>query len=249
MLKLMTLVKASPTFDHAGFRDYWAGRYLPSILAAPEARGIVRIVHNHAVPLHIRDDDQISEGGWAGVSETWFQNRTDADAFLASSHVHAAEASHAQMMPEISHLLCSELPTWDHGLERASVKMIAFFLPSATMTREQSQHYWTHEHVRVGTTLNDPTPYAPRYVQNHTLPDFHAEKPEYDFAGAPELWFKSEEAARRMFFEAKNLDLLAEDEAKFSDRSTTVMLVTDEQEVYVKEQSASATPAEIERLA
>src|SRR3546814_8023404 len=69
------------------------------------------------------------------------------------------------------------------------------------MTREQSQHYWTHEHVRVGTTLNDPTPYAPRYVQNHTLPDFHAEKPEYDFAGAPELWFKSEEAARRMFFE------------------------------------------------
>src|SRR3546814_9774088 len=90
---LMTLVKASPTFDHAGFRDYWAGRYLPSILAAPEARGIVRIVHNHAVPLHIRDDDQISEGGWAGVSETWFQNRTDADAFLASSHVPAAEAS------------------------------------------------------------------------------------------------------------------------------------------------------------
>src|SRR3546814_4468396 len=91
------------------------------------------------------------------------------------------------MMPEISHLLCSELPTWDHGLERASVKMIAFFLPSATMTREQSQHYWTHEHVRVGTTLNDPTPYAPRYVQNHTLPDFHAEKHEYDFAGAPEI--------------------------------------------------------------
>src|SRR3546814_16850785 len=81
------------------------------------------------------------------------------------------------MMPEISHLLCSELPTWDHGLERASVKMIAFFLPSATMTREQSQHYWTHEHVRVGTTLNDPTPYAPRYVQNHTLTDFHHEKP------------------------------------------------------------------------
>src|SRR3546814_15713858 len=85
MLKLMTLVKASPTFDHAGFRDYWAGRYLPSILAAPEARGIVRIVHNHAVPLHIRDDDQISEGGWAGVSETRFQHRTDADAFMASN--------------------------------------------------------------------------------------------------------------------------------------------------------------------
>src|SRR3546814_2621928 len=69
MLKLMTLVKASPTFDHAGFRDYWAGRYLPSILAAPEARGIVRIVHNPAVPLHIRDDDQISEGGWARSEE------------------------------------------------------------------------------------------------------------------------------------------------------------------------------------
>src|SRR3546814_19796752 len=98
------------------------------------------------------------------------------------------------------------------------------------MTREQSQHYWTHEHVRVGTTLNDPTPYAPRYVQNHTLPDFHAEKPEYDFAGAHDLWFKSEEAARRMFFEAKNLDLPAADETKFSYRSPQAILVNDDQE-------------------
>src|SRR3546814_13864301 len=98
MLKLMTLVKASPTFDHAGFRDYWAGRYLPSILAAPEARGIVRIVHNHAVPLPIRDDDQISDGGWAGGSGTWFQHQTDADESLASSHVHAAEDSQPQIM-------------------------------------------------------------------------------------------------------------------------------------------------------
>src|SRR3546814_15907732 len=82
------------TLFRSGFRAYWAGRYLQSVLAAPEARGIVRIVHNHAVPLHIRDDDQISEGGWAGVGETWFQTRTDAAAFLASSHVHAAAASH-----------------------------------------------------------------------------------------------------------------------------------------------------------
>src|SRR3546814_10556812 len=86
------------------------------------ARGIVRIVHNHAVPLHIRDDDQISEGGWAGVGETWFQNRTDADAFLASSHVHAAEASHAQMMPEISHLLRSE----EHTSELQSLMRISY---------------------------------------------------------------------------------------------------------------------------
>src|SRR3546814_16710322 len=97
MLKLMTLVKASPTFDHAGFRDYWAGRYLPSILAATEARGIVRIVHNHAVPLHIRDDDQLSEGGWAGVSATWFKNRPDAAAFFATRHVPPTEASPAHI--------------------------------------------------------------------------------------------------------------------------------------------------------
>src|SRR3546814_15384221 len=96
---------------------------------------------------------------------------------VCSSDLHAAEASHAQMMPEISHLLCSELPTWDHGLERASVQMIAFFVPSSTMTREQSQHYWTHEHARVGTPLNEQTPYAPRYVQHHTLPHYHAEPP------------------------------------------------------------------------
>src|SRR3546814_16781288 len=47
MLQLMTMVNASPTFDHAGFRDYWAGRDLLPILAAPNARAFVRLRHQH----------------------------------------------------------------------------------------------------------------------------------------------------------------------------------------------------------
>jgi hypothetical protein len=102
------------------------------------------------------------------------------------------------------------------------------------MTREQSQHYWTHEHVRIGSELNDPTRFAPRYVQNHMLPDFHTAKPEYDFAGAPELWFYSEDAAKRIFLEpsASNMEKLAADEAKFSNRKTTISFITDERMVY-----------------
>lgn len=239
MLKLMTLVKASPKLDRAAFRAYWADKYLPSILETPEGRSIVRVVHNHAMPLHIRDDDDFVMEGWSGVGETWFESRADADAYLASPDVRAAVESHADALPEVVDLLVREQPTWDNGLEKSTVKMMAFFHPSARMTREQSQHYWTHSHVPVGRKLNDPTPYAPRYVQNHVLPDFHTANPDYDFAGSPVLWFKSEDSAQRMFFEAKNLDLLAEDEAKFSDRKKTVQLVTDEQEVYARATAAA----------
>ncbi len=234
MIKLMTLMKASPSLDSQSFSTFWVDEFLPSILATPEGAKIVRVVHNHVVPLQIRENAGFSVGEWAGVGETWFESRADADAFLASPSVKAAVASHGDKLVETVDLLCTELPIWDDGLEKPSVKMIAFFHPSAEMNRTQSQRYWTDVHVGVGSRLNDPKPYAPRYRQNHVLADFHTAKPEYDFVGAPELWFKSEDTARRMFVEAKNMDLLAEDEAKFSDRGRTLAFVTDEQEVFVR---------------
>jgi hypothetical protein len=232
MFKLMTLVKTSPNLDAKAFRSYWAEDYLPSILAAPEAAKIQRVVHNYVIPLNIRDGSGFSVGEWAGVGETWFASRGDADKFLASADVRNAAKNHSGAIVQTIDLLCTELPIWDTGEDVSPVKMIVFFQASANMTRAQSQDYWTNKHVDVGRGLNDPTPYAPRYHQNHTVLDFHTADPAFDFVGAPELWFRSKDAAARMFVEAKNMDLLAEDEAKFSDRSKNLGFVVEERPLY-----------------
>jgi hypothetical protein len=240
MTKVMSLVKASGFSNSSEFRDYWADDYLASILnTARMDQKITRVVHNHVVPVGIRDDAEFHTGDWAGVGETWFETAQGANEFLGSRAVAKAIAAHAPFLPEVVHLHCKELPQWDLGLETPSLKLIAFFHSSPIMTREQSQQYWTHEHVRIASALNDPTRYAPRYVQNHTLLDYHTVNPEHDFVGAPELWFHSEAAAQKLFREmdGSRMDELVADEAKFSDRKRTVSLITDEHLVYSKNDS------------
>lgn len=236
MAKLMTLVKASPALDARGFRAYWADSYLRDLLASPAlAKLFQRVVHCHSVPLRIRDDDPDAASEWAGVSEIWFGDRSAAESFLASDELRSINAAHAARLPMMTSMLCHEIPMWDNGLERPTVKLVGFFKPSRTMTREESQRYWNVDHVRVGGELMDPQRFAPRYVQNHAYLDYHADDPRYDFAGAPELWFSSEQAAMRLFHESGNLAALAEDEAKFSDPAATVPLILDEHEMFVRE--------------
>jgi uncharacterized protein (TIGR02118 family) len=231
MTKIVSLVKTRPGTSAEAFREYWRGPFLNSILDLGDLRkSVVKIVHNHAFPLVIRDDFPISP--WAGFSEMWFDGRGDGDGFLNHPGLPAVLASHSALVAEVLHLHCSELPTWDLGVDSPPLKMMAFFLPSRNITRAQSQDYWTNKHVAIASALNNPKRFCPRYVQNHTLLDYHNAAPEYDFAGAPELWFYSKEAALELFSETDHLVELQADEAKFSNRAATVALMTDEQLVY-----------------
>ena len=169
---------------------------------------------------------------WGGVGEKWFNGREDAEAFLNHPQLAHVLASHADSVVEVVHLHCTELLTWDLGARSAPLKLMAFFHPSASMNRAQSQDYWTNRHVKIGSALNNPQRFCPRYVQNHTLLDYHNARPEYDFAGCPELWFSSRDAAQQLFSETDKLEELRIDEAKFSDRAATLALMTDEQPVY-----------------
>lgn len=234
MAKLMTLVKSSSQLDAQSFRSHWR-EYLEDVLAQPELRAAIqRVVHNHSVPLEIREDAEFAMGEWAGISEIWFDDRADAEVYLASEKLRAINAAHQSWLPAMASMLCHEIPMWDNGLERPTVKMIAFFHPSSTMTRAESQRYWHVDHVRVGGELMAPQRYAPRYLQNHAFLDYHAPDPKLDFAGAPELWFKSAAAAKELFGQSDKLERLAEDEAKFSTMDATVALVTDEEEMFVR---------------
>jgi hypothetical protein len=231
MTKLLSLVRTRPGTSPEAFREYWRGPFLHSTLDLEGVKkSVVKITHNHTFPLVIRDDYPVSS--WAGVGEMWFDTREDGDGFLNHPELPAVLASHSGVVAEVVHLHCTELPTWDLGVESPPVKLMAFFHPSPTMTRAQSQDYWTNQHVAVGAALNNPKRFCPRYVQNHTLPDYHNATPEYDFAGGPELWFYSKDAALQLFSETDRLAELQADEAKFSDRASTVALMTDDQPVY-----------------
>lgn len=235
MAKLMTLFRTAPAVDPAAFRDYWANAYLNDILVSSTlAPAIRRVVHNHGTNLQIRDEPQFAPADWAGISEIWFDSRSDAEAFQAHPELREINDAHADTLVESTSMLCHEVPIWDDGLERPSLKLIAFFHGAGSMTRQESQRYWNEEHVRIGGALINPGQYAARYVQNHAYLDYHAGTPEYDFTGAPELWFKSADAAQRMFGESTNIAELAEDEAKFSIPSKTVSFVTDEHEMFVR---------------
>jgi hypothetical protein len=229
--KILSLVKSRPGTQPEAFREYWHDAYLRSLLELEGVKGTaVKITHNHAFPMIIRDGWPLP--AWAGVGEMWLDEAKDAEVFLNHSNLAEFLASHAEFLPEVIHYPCTELPTWDLGAENPPVKMIAFFQPSAAMTRAESQDYWTNKHVPIGRALQNPTRFAPRYVQNHVLPDFHTINSEYDFAGAPELWFYSKDAALQLFGETDKLEALQADEAKFSNREATIALMTDERPVY-----------------
>jgi hypothetical protein len=231
MTKILSLIRSRPGISPAALRDYWREPFLHSILELSGVKqGVEKVTHNHTLPLVIREDFPISQ--WAGFSEIWFDGRESGDRFLTHPDLASVLASHAAVVTEVVHLHCTELLTWDLGVENPPIKMMAFFHPSKAMTREQSQDYWTNKHVAVGMALNRPQRFCPRYVQNHTLPDYHNADAEYDYAGGPELWFYSKEAALQLFTETDKLDDLKLDEAKFSDRAATVALMTDDVPVY-----------------
>jgi hypothetical protein len=231
--KILSLVKTRDGTSPESFRDYWRDSYLPSLLALRGVKsGVVKVTHNHAFPLPIRED--FPPPPWAGVGEIWFDRQSDADSFINHPELPALLAAHAGILAEVVHIPCTELPTWDLGAENLPLKMMAFFRPSKTMTRAQAQDYWTNKHVAVGLALRDSKRYAPKYIQNHVRPEFRAPKPECDFAGAPELWFYSREAALSLFTDTAKLEEFRLDEAKFSDRATTFAVMTDEQCVFAR---------------
>src|ERR1700728_2931664 len=133
MTKIVSLVKTRPGTSPEAFREYWRGPFLNSILDLEGlTKSVVKITHNHVLPLVIRDDFPISP--WAGFSEMWFDERGDADGFLNHPALPGVLASHSLLVAEVLHLHCTELPTWDVGVDSPPLKMMAFFLPSRNMT-------------------------------------------------------------------------------------------------------------------
>jgi uncharacterized protein (TIGR02118 family) len=102
------------------------------------------------------------------------------------------------------------------------VKAVSFFKRKPGMPVEEFQAYWRAEHPVPVVRL----PGVRRYVQSHTLlAGYRKGEPIYD--GIAELWFEDTKAMHALRG-TKELAAVETDEAKFIDRSTMRMLITDE---------------------
>jgi uncharacterized protein (TIGR02118 family) len=102
------------------------------------------------------------------------------------------------------------------------VKALSFFKRRPGMAVDEFQTYWRTRHPEVVTRLSGMR----RYVQSHTRPAIYRRgEPIYD--GIAELWF-DDTTALRALRDTPDLAAVQADEARFIDRSTMGLIVTDD---------------------
>ncbi len=102
------------------------------------------------------------------------------------------------------------------------VKAIAFFKRRAGMSVDEFQAYWRTRHPEVVTKLSG----VRRYVQSHTRPAAYRKgEPIYD--GIAEVWF-DDTAAMHALRDTSAMVAVQADEARFIDRSTMGLIVTED---------------------
>ena len=102
------------------------------------------------------------------------------------------------------------------------VKALSFFKRRAGMPVDEFQAYWRGRHPDVVTKL----PGVRRYVQSPTRPAaYRSGEPVYD--GIAEVWFQNT-AAMHALRGTRELEAVQADEARFIDRSTMGLLITDD---------------------
>ena len=102
------------------------------------------------------------------------------------------------------------------------VTALSFFKRRAGMPVEEFQAYWRSRHPDVVTKL----PGVRRYVQSHTDPAaYRSGEPVYD--GIAEVWFE-DTAAMHALRGTPEVAAVQADEARFIDRSTMGLIITDD---------------------
>lgn len=102
------------------------------------------------------------------------------------------------------------------------IKMATLLRRKPGMSVEEFQRYWLHEHPRVVTAM----PGIRRYIQNHPLAGGYR-KGDLVWDGVAEVW-ADDTAACRAMSESAAYKAVQQDEEKFLDRASMVLLLTEE---------------------
>ncbi len=119
------------------------------------------------------------------------------------------------------------------------VKVITFLKRKAGMPVDEFQGYWRERHPEAVLHL----PGVRRYVQSHTLPSaYGAAEPIYD--GIAEVWADDTSALRAMT-QSPHHPALQEDEARFINRASMGVVITEDHVV----RNGSAPPGAVKSVA
>jgi hypothetical protein len=232
--KILSLIAANRQADLQEAQSYWDDAYLKTFLQAPIVQGrIMKLVHNHTVALSQRAD-RVPNTDWVGVAEIWFDSAQNAQSFIAGASSLTGDID-SQLIPKIMHYRCKEIPMWDRAGPQNGPKVFHFFKAPSSMTRDESLRYWNEQHVKVGQGMGTAN-FVARYIQNHFIESSAPIESQYDFIGAPELWFDTVEDSRGGYKDASKNAIRDRDEDKFSDRKTNLTLVTAERIISVEHQ-------------
>ncbi|ALR19336.1 hypothetical protein ATN00_02455 [Sphingobium baderi] len=233
MAKLMTLIKRSPDVSAEQFRSYWRDIFLPQLRALPLcADSLSRAVHHHVVPKDVRSGEGFTPQDWAGVGCYYFDNHDDPQTLLSTPAFQDlfADTSH---IAKATHLLVDEIWMYNRDKSHLPLKMFSFFKRLPRFTRAFAHEYYLTLHADVGASINKNR--TVRYIQNHVLQTYRNPDAEYDFDAGPEIWFKSMEIADDLFADAEGMAILSADEERFCDRPYNIFFMTDEQQVFSRD--------------
>lgn len=201
MIKLVTILKRSPSLTRAAFEQRWLDVHAPIAARFPGLRG-------YMLSFSIEPGDPAAEG----VAQLWFDDRLAAQASYASEIGRNGSADANAYLSRRDHLLASE--TWLRNSVRLSARPFKLILgvKRAGVPREAFVAWWQAldgasvvaatgaDQIRISTDE------AGQMLNSATAGTLELRDGEAIFDGLLEVWFTDAEAARRgaeMFRESK----------------------------------------------
>lgn len=212
-VKLISLLRPLPAGQD------WNG-FVQGELATGVA-GLQRLIFNDVLPINVRTGST-APPPYAGIVESWFEGRADADRFAATLR---ACGDAVQMVVEAV-LIC------DSGRRPLPNKIMVTLKRRADLTRAQAQHHWRTRHVEVGLVEHNAADFLQLYFQNHVIASDQPPGSVCDFDGMPEYWVDPADLAS-VGEESAVMRAIAEDEVLFVDRSAIVTMMVSERELFV----------------
>jgi uncharacterized protein (TIGR02118 family) len=120
------------------------------------------------------------------------------------------------------------------------IKVSAFLTRRPDLTHEQFSQYWKNQHASLVMSLDSFTSSVRRYIQQHSLDKCPRGFPIASYDGVAELWFDDLSSAMTTFDHQDFASIVAKDEENFLDRTKTVLFLSSEARIVVRNGALTA---------
>lgn len=252
MIRLVYVLRKLPNLSLQAFQDYWRDTHGPLVAKHSTTLRVRRYVQTHTLEDPINQMLQEPRGTldpYDGVAELWWNHEDEAAEAVGSPEGRKAAAELLEDEKKFIDLSRSCIywatevpqinPTPENIVARVEtpiIKLCFFGYPKPELTAEQAGLYWRMHHGPLVRSLA-PAARIRRYMQVHSLqtplndalrePRGNMAEP---FMGHAELWFDRLELAGSVTTPegARAMELLVEDEAKFTDFKRSTLWIAKE---------------------